>query len=186
MKARLNPFATHRVLRLPYELQQGTWEQLLQRLAEFNHRAAIVGPEGSGKTTLLEDLAGRLGDHFEVKWLQLSRENTELPDHFFSELRPDHLLLVDGADLLPAFTRKRLFWKTKGLRGLILTAHRTELLPTLIVCSTNLKLLDRMNRRLMENPDEDFRRLSHELFRKHHGNLRDVFRELYDVWAALP
>jgi energy-coupling factor transporter ATP-binding protein EcfA2 len=186
MKARLNPFASNRVLQIRYELQHETWEQLLQRLTEFNYRAAILGPEGSGKTTLLEDLAERLRDRFELKWLALSADYPEVPDHFFSDIRQDHLLLVDGVDLLPAWTQIWLFWKTKKCRGLILTAHHSTRLRTLVECSTSPELLNRISHRLVANPEKGFQQLTHDLFRKHHGNLRDVFRELYDIWAVLP
>jgi energy-coupling factor transporter ATP-binding protein EcfA2 len=179
MKARLNPFASKRLLQIRYEFQQETWERLLQRLAQFNYRAAIVGPEGSGKTTLLEDLAISLRNRFVLKWFTLSvNQELEIPD-----IRRDHLILLDGFDLLPLWKRKWLLWKARSCRGLIVTAHSPTILPTLVECSTTPELLYRISQRLVSNPEQQ---LNNELFQKHHGNIRDVFRELYDIWAALP
>jgi hypothetical protein len=51
MRARDNPFAVRRVLKLRYRLSESGWDELLARLERLDHRAAIVGAEGSGKTT---------------------------------------------------------------------------------------------------------------------------------------
>src|SRR5437868_15544127 len=75
VKARDNPFAADRVLRVRYRPQGWTWEQLLARLEQLDYRGAIVGPEGRGKTTLLEDLGERLkGRGHNVRHLGLTRE----------------------------------------------------------------------------------------------------------------
>lgn len=59
--ARLNPFRTERVERLPFRFADGWhWERLFAELKSRGFRAAIVGPHGSGKTTLLEQLGERL------------------------------------------------------------------------------------------------------------------------------
>jgi hypothetical protein len=179
VKARLNPFASKRLLQIRYELQQESWTQLLQRLAQFNYRAAIVGPEGSGKTTLLEDIALRLRNRFVLKWFTLSVNQRELK---IPDIRHNHLILLDGFDLLPPWKRKWLLWKAKNCHGLIVTAHSPTTLPTLVECSTTPELLDRISKKLVESPQKQ---LNHALFQKHQGNLRDVFRELYDIWAAL-
>src|SRR5262245_15248461 len=60
MRARDNPFATDRVLKIRYAFENDSWDTVLARLSGLGNRAAIVGPEGSGKTTLLEDLGQRL------------------------------------------------------------------------------------------------------------------------------
>jgi len=56
------------------------------------------------------------------------------------------------------------------------------LLPTLIECTTSPALLDRIVHRLA--PDTDAVRTPNDLFARHHGNLREALRELYDVYAV--
>ncbi len=68
MLARDNPFAVQRVLTIRYRFLDGSWGDLLERLAALGFRAALVGPHGHGKTTLLEDLGARLdGRGFRVR-----------------------------------------------------------------------------------------------------------------------
>src|SRR3972149_3545862 len=80
MKARENPFAVDRVLKVRYRFQVNGWAEFLDRLAASRCRGAIVGPEGSGKTTLLEDLRPRLTQRgYQTVWIRLARgERTSL------------------------------------------------------------------------------------------------------------
>jgi hypothetical protein len=186
--ARDNPFATDRVLRVRYRPQGWTWEQLLARLAELNHRAAIVGPEGRGKTTLLEDLGGWLrAAGWGVKHLGLSRERrtfarTFLRD-FFNDVSARDAVLLDGAEQM-----NRLAWwdfarRSKQAGGLVITSHHPGLLPTLVECETSVELLRGIVRDLHPRDPADS---LDALFRRHRGNVRDVLRELYDVHATAP
>ena len=76
-------------------------------------------------------------------------------------------------------------WRARRAGGVIITAHGSGRLPTLVVCATNAALLDRIIRRLTPDvlaaapPAAD-------LFTRHRGNLRNALRELYDVYAAAP
>jgi ABC-type hemin transport system ATPase subunit len=75
MRARDNPFATVHVHRIRYRFDGLTWDQFMERLAQWNYRGAIVGPEGTGKSTLLEDLRPRLAERgFEPLALRLTQE----------------------------------------------------------------------------------------------------------------
>jgi len=50
MRARDNPFAVQRVLEVRYRLSGLTWEELLERLAAFRFRAALVGARSRRET----------------------------------------------------------------------------------------------------------------------------------------
>ena len=80
MRARDNPYAAHRVLKVRYRLTESQWQELLARLDELGYRAAIVGPQGSGKTTLLEDLAERLSARgFRIRLERVARSTLWRP-----------------------------------------------------------------------------------------------------------
>jgi energy-coupling factor transporter ATP-binding protein EcfA2 len=179
MRARDNPFSVGKVLNVRYVPQSTTWEDLLDRLQALDFRAAIVGPEGSGKTTLLEDLAAILSKRFDIRWFSLS-EDSEVPE--FDEITTDDLVFVDSTHLLDRRRWRRLL--SARTRGLVVTAHTPTRLPTLIRCSTSIALLDGINNRLIGEQSNEIHELSQKLFAKYHGNVRDVLRKLYDIWAA--
>jgi hypothetical protein len=187
MRARDNPFSTDRVLRVRYRPQGWDWDALMRRLADLDYRAAIVGPEGRGKTTLLEDLGARLPEPgLGVKWLRLTREEPAFDRRwlrsFFAEVSPRDVLLVDGAEQMGRVAWWSFLRKAKRARGLIITSHRTGLLPTLVQCETSPELLESIVRELLGGPDGLPVR---ELFERHHGNIRDALRGLYDRFAAV-
>lgn len=188
MKARENPFATSRVLKMRYQLLIASWDDLETRLATLGHRAAIVGPHGSGKTTLLEDVAGRLSLRgWNTRWLRLNEENPRLPSsdwpRVLAELGAQDCILFDGAEQLSWLAWTMFKRRSRHVGGLVVTAHRPGLLPTLHTCATHPGLLASIAGNLMGRrdamPEEDLR----DLFCKHRGNLRDALRELYDRWA---
>jgi len=188
MRARHNPFAVDRVLAVRYRLSGTTWEELLARLAALGGRGALVGPEGSGKTTLLEDLAPRLaGQGFRVHLVPL-REGERLPAEpgraLPRSLGAGDAVLVDGADALSRLAWLGLRRRTRLAGGLVVTAHRPGLLPTLHQCATDPELLAGIVCGLLGEEEARAAPCPRELFARHRGNLRTALRELYDVWAA--
>jgi hypothetical protein len=189
MKARDNPFRTDRVLTVRYRLSGMTWEELIERLAEMNYRAALVGSEGSGKTTLLEDLEPRIRARgFNVKHLRLDRTTREFPrgffKQFFAEMSRRDVILFDGADLMSRFVWPWFKRRAKRAAGLVITSHRRGMLPTLVECSTTPALLDEIITEILGEESNILRPLTPTLFTKHRGNLRAALRELYDLYAA--
>jgi hypothetical protein len=182
LRARDNPFASHRVEKLRYRLPEGlTWDRLLERLAALRFRAALVGPHGRGKTTLLEDLAPRLtAKGFRVRIVTLRQEERRVDWKRLRGLGPDDILFLDGAELLGRLDWLRVRLLCRRARGLIVTSHRPGLLPTLLECGTTPELLAGLVRELTGEELE-----TAELFARHGGNVRMAFWEMYDR-AAKP
>lgn len=181
LRARDNPFASDRVERLRYRLPEGwTWDRLLERLADLRFRAAIVGPHGRGKTTLLEELARRLSVRgFRVRTVTLRQEERKVDWSRLRGLEADDVLLLDGAELLGRFAWLRVRFRCRRAGGLIVTSHRTGLLPTLLECSTTPELLAALVRELTGEDVEVA-----ELLARHDGNVRMAFWEMYDRAGA--
>jgi hypothetical protein len=183
-------------LRIRYAMRDADWPALLARVEAHGYRGALVGPHGAGKTTLLEDLQARLLTRG-IPGIPLrldSSHPTFAPgalDACFANITPAHVVCLDGAEQL-----SRLAWASfrrrasRVARGLIITSHRSGLLPTLIECRTSAPLLDRIVSRLLSTPAPGRPHVTpvnlptlNELFLKHRGNLRDALRELYDWYA---
>jgi len=187
MRARDNPFSTDRVLKIRYRPRGWTWEQLLDRLARLDYRAAIVGPEGHGKTTLMEDLEPHLrAKGFNVKHLRLTRERPTFDRawlrDFFAATGPNDVLLFDGAEQLTRLAWWRFRQAARKAGGLIITSHRAGMLPTLVECTTDADLLGGIVRDLVPVGTDN----TADLFARHRGNVREALRELYDRYAEAP
>lgn len=179
MRARDNPFAADRVLAVRYKPRGFTWDGLLDRLQSLHYRAAIVGPHGTGKTTLLEDLAPRLRSRgLEPIFLRLDSSEPRLSEQQWLKVgrsQPGQILLLDGAEQLPAIHWMRFRRRARKAGGLLITTHRAGRLPTLVRTKTSAELLSDILDDL-GFPCED----SPSVFHRHGGNLRDCLRELYE------
>ena len=186
MKARDNPLATHRILTIRYRPLDMTWTQLLDRLHDMNYRAAIVGPKGTGKTTLIEDLAVRLeACGFAPRLIRLSEDHRAIEPSDLRHLAWRDVVLLDGAEQLSELRWLRFRWKTRRAGGVIVTTHRGGRLPALLHTTTTPQLLNTIAGELLTDRVPQRERID-ELFVRHHGNLRDALRELYDDFAAVP
>jgi hypothetical protein len=189
MRARDNPFATAFVHRIRYRLPDGlSWEALLARLESMNWRAALVGPEGAGKTTLLEDFASRLRDRgFEIVWLRLTREEPRFAPKTLQQIDALHsrqMVLFDGAEQLSRWGWWRFRRRARRAGGLLITSHRSGLLPTLLKRGTTPELLAEIVADLLNEAPATHGAEAGRLHRKHHGNLREALREMYDLWSV--
>jgi hypothetical protein len=186
MRARDNPFATARVHRIPYRFEGLTWDEFLERVAGAKYRGAIVGPEGAGKSTLLVELRLRLaGLGFEPVPLQLTQETPRFPGPTLRALARTltkrHVVLLDGAEQMSRCAWWRFRRLSRRAGGLIITAHRSGLLPTLLSCETTPELLGKIVSRLLGEDYAMSREEFQRLYARHHGNVRDALRELYDT-----
>ena len=188
MKARENPFEAERVITtIRYSCPEGNLDTLIARLAALGYRGAIVGPHGAGKTTLIEDLGRALQDRgFHVTSVRLATDDRRLPHAWpalAARLGPRDMVCLDGAEQLSRVRWLWFRWHARRAGGLIVTSHRRGRLPVLIECRTSADLLERIVRRLSPVAPAGVPSAA-DLFRRHHGNLRDALRELYDFHAA--
>jgi GTPase SAR1 family protein len=182
MKARENPFRVERVLKIRYQPQGWTFDQLLTCLAQLTYRAAIVGPEGSGKTTLLEDLSPHLAKrNLQPKYLRLDRDQRVFDpimlDEFFAKLSDRDVICFDGCEQLSDRAWREFLNRSERAGGLIVTTHEAGRLPTLVTCSTTPGLLRDIIEQLV---GPDYKIEVNALHKKHRGNIRDALRDLYD------
>lgn len=190
MRARDNPFAVSRVLRVRYRLSGTTWSELMDRLWRGDGRGAIVGPKGSGKTTLLEDAAVRLEAlGFRLHWIRLSEDRRRLPEGWSGDLAGrlagDDFVLLDGAEQLRSRAWRRFVGQCRDAGGVLITCHRAGRLPMLHECRTDEDLLSDIAATLLGERDHPAMPDVGVLFERHGGNVREALRELYDRWAGL-
>ena len=191
MRARDNPFASARVHRIRYRFDGLTWDQFLELLEQRNYRGAIVGPEGAGKSTLLEDLRPKLIERGCAPIsLRLTMETPRFSRGVLRELSVKlssrNVVLLDGAEQMSWWAWASFLWRVRRAGGLIITAHRTGLLPTVLTCRTNAELLSEIVSRLLGEAQTMSRNEIDRLFQRHHGNIREALRELYDTFSAKP
>lgn len=175
MKARENPFATHRVealLSFDPSWIDSTWEAILTDLKNLNYRAAIIGPHGSGKTTFIESLIPRLQSLGHVTRTYFFNEETH-PGLKFSP-DPDAITIIDGAEQL-TFGEWRLVKKSAA--RLIVTQHRSGRFPALLRTKSTPAMLHAFAKKLAPGLAID----APLLYRKHKGNLREALLECYDL-----
>lgn len=186
--AHQNPFAVRHVTQLEYLFDAGQWSVHLDRLSQLNFRAAIVGQQGSGKTTLLEQLRERLLLEFDrpawhIFLPQQTTHHAEMLNEGLQHSVDGAILLVDGIERLTFWQRQSLFRSTKHRAGLVVNVHSPCRLPTWIHCRTSIQILSRMLDQL-NIFDSAIRAAAVELFDLHRGNIRDVFRSLYDRYST--
>ena len=168
--------------------EEGSWECHLAKLQLLSFRAAIVGPQGCGKTTLLEELDQRLPAAFDVTTFHVFLpQEKQLHERMLMEAleasAKDKILLVDGIERLSFFQRRRLYRETRNRTGLVVNVHSKCQLPTWIKCRPSVSLLFSLLGELGLNTPE-IGDAAEIYFRKFRGNVREVFRSLYDDCSA--
>jgi energy-coupling factor transporter ATP-binding protein EcfA2 len=180
-----NPFATcwTKPGALAFRFQDDQCaEQLVAKLAAQNWWGQILGPHGSGKSTLLATLKPALaaaGRQFhEIELSDGSRQpprNLSAPSH-------DEILVVDGFEQLNWLMRLQLKRRCRRAgAGLLVTAHVSMGLPTLVQLSPSRRLIEQLVADLRAQVPSGI--TGEDLAASHasHGsNVREIFFDLYD------
>lgn len=115
---------------------------LLERYARLGYRGALVGPKGHGKTTLLEAFAGYLrGEGYPVRvvWARVGDRLAPL-----GAVSAREVVCLNGAEALGWFRWWRFRWEARGAAGILVTANREGMLPTLWRCETTAALFEEL------------------------------------------
>ncbi|MCX6606403.1 MAG: hypothetical protein NTV52_22820 [Acidobacteria bacterium] len=175
MKPRENPFRNECVeglrYRVPGVAAEALMPMLLGRFAGLGFRGALVGPKGHGKTTLLEGFAGYLrGEGYVVRvvWARVGERLAPL-----GTVSPGEIVCLNGAEALSYWGWWRFRWEARGAAGILVTAHREGMLPTLWRCETTAALFEELVGELAPGVDPA------GVFERNGGNVREGFRELY-------
>ena len=140
---------------------------------------------------LLEDLEPALcALGFRIKNLRLDDEKRSFAKafitDFFANLTAQDFILFDGAEQMTAIDWQLFKFRSKKAGGLLITAHKKGLLPTLKECATSPELLEGIISDLLGSELPESHSPTVELFHRHRGNIRVALREMYDVYAAKP
>jgi len=189
MKARDNPFSSTRMHRLSYRDPDLPMAAIMARLKTAQFRGAIVGCEGSGKTTLLTEIGDQMAQSgFTTITFHLDSRMQKIPGGQLRAqcrpLSPHHAILLDGAEQMPWAHWHHFRFRVRKAGALVITSHRSGLLPDLVRTRTTPELLAELITELLGEahglPSPSIDRLFHH----HGGNIRAALRQLYDIWAA--
>ncbi len=180
-----NPFRSARMDRVPYRLRGASWERLIARVAAARGGwLEVVGPHGSGKTRLLRELEARLPEAgLPARYLRVGPQGHYVPRDMSLA---GQVLLLDGVEAVGAW---RAWWIQRTIarrrpRAVIVARHEPGRAPRLYTCRTDLELARGLVEMLtpIKVRDDELRALLDE----HQGNLRGVFRALYDQMCGRP
>lgn len=168
-----------RIDQLDYiEQHPGQIEDIVEKLCQPGYRGQIVGPHGVGKSTLLRDLKDRLEEAgFNVLLERGSMLKARRP-----KSAERTILLLDEYAELSLSQRLMLLYFRSRFRAILITTHEqrigfdlaARLVPTHRILNKLIDQLTKNSQTLIQPTTVAY------LYRKHHGNLREVLRELYD------
>jgi hypothetical protein len=183
-----NPFASRYVRpgAIAYQFPDGqSAPQLIGRLQASGWRGQIVGPHGSGKSSLVATL---------IPWLKRAGRQPivyELHDGQRRLATGDRAqttqVIVDGYEQLSPLSRWRLQYSVRRSHcGLLVTVHAPIRLPELVriepTLQTVLDLVDQLlgGAHLLVSRDDVA-----ASFARHHGNVREILFDLYDLYERI-
>ena len=185
-----NPFRSECLQSIPYIFPNGDWDILLNHLQSCGNRGAIVGACGTGKSTLLIQMEERFKEkkHQTIRLFLNDRNRREAGTHlhhFFKKMTQEKVVFLDGAEQLNPWQWWWFLFQSRHTSGLIVTCHHEKHLPWVFKTSSTPPLLSEIINQLLK--DEKIRiNIDHELlYKKHHGNIREALREMYDIYSTM-
>jgi len=190
-----NPFNTSVIESIPFVFLDKTnsLNSILKTFEENNFKGAICGPQGSGKTVLMDEIQLRLkANGWVVKKNVFYQEDsfvfkTKKILALCKNISKNEAVFIDGAEQL--FYPLWMFAKwsiSNSAAAFLITIHKPGRMPVIYQTRTCEKLLEKL---LLEYPVEpiiDWNSFDlKQLFYKNNGNIREVFRALYDMTASI-
>ena len=189
-----NPFSTRHTRPgvIPFCFAPGPkFRQLIERLWDTGCWGQIVGPHGSGKSTLVSQLIDQAAD-YGIRTVSFTLHDNQrgMPTGWKNvawnafEVGRMTLIIVDGFEQLSGFSRWRLRHTCRNKSwGLLVTAHADVGLPNIYRTRTTIELAYTLVEYLVAETRETISRQDvQQTFRRHDGNLRQVFSDLYDQY----
>jgi len=157
MRAYENPFATDRVEKLLYyrpEWSGTSWESLEKNWEELGFRGQKV-----------------------VRFFLNKESSSTLDWKLFADC--DHkFIFLDGEEQLSWFERRKFYQRTKHAKGLLVTRHRSGVLPTMCELKPSIEILSKclleLDSNLTEFPDIE------EWWKLDKSNVREILLRCYD------
>jgi len=181
-----NPYRAQRIEALAFRGPGFSWDGLLARLGELAYQGAVVGPHGGGKTTLLLELAARLetaGKSTAYIFMNEATPRDAWEGSLQAAVEERAFVIIDGAEQLKWWAWRRVLQQARACSGLVISCHRPGRLPTLWTVTPTPALLLELIEVLSGPPSPEVRATAEEAWRRHDGNIREVFATLYDRWA---
>lgn len=182
-----NPFSSERVRpgTVAMTMPDGvTIASLFAEFLETGARGQLLGAHGTGKSTLLHHLAAHAR---ELGW-RVESVAPGQPAKPMATHGRRHLLVVDGADLLPRREWSRLDRRcVRTEAALLITTHADLGLPWTWTTHVTPEALDCLVRRLLSgwHVQPPPTAMLAELLDEHQGNARLVLFALYDWYEGL-
>ena len=187
-----NPFSTRAVRpgALTYHLPNSlSPEDLVSQLRSNHWWGEILGPHGSGKSTLAHTLLPLLraaGRNIRQFTLHQDEKRVPVSGADLKSWDAETQVIVDGYEQLGGWSRtilKRVCRRQRA--GLLVTVHESVGLPLLFCTSVSLELAQQLVKELSAScPPLITADDVVESYRRHQGNLREVFFELYDLYES--
>ena len=188
-----NPFATRstRPGAVPWQPLPDAPDELLERLAQGGGRGAICGPHGSGKSTLLQHLLAAAAERGWKTRLVAIRSQADLGRAVAAIVLAAGRgcwLGIDSWEKLGRFGGP-LAWLARRRGGqIVVTTHQpTGYWPVLVNIRPDEETFRRLVAQLLRQADGSHSRAAvfeppqlDAIFRRHRGNIREAFFELYD------
>jgi hypothetical protein len=172
---------------MPYLFAPGlSAEWIVDRLDKNRWLGEIIGPHGSGKSSLLAAIRPAIEQTGRPTVLiELHDGQRRLPvdpaadDRFASPA----VVLVDGYEQLNRWNRSRLKrgCQRRGL-GLLVTAHQSVGLPLLFHTEPTVAMAEAIVAQLLEGRNPLDASSIRESYNRHHGDLREMLFDLYDLY----
>ncbi len=183
-----NPFSTNRIRpgAIPYIFSpKENAASLIARLRANDWRGQIIGAHGTGKSSLLAALMpeiARAGRHPILVTLHDGERSFAAHQGEIAQATVETVLIVDGFEQLAFWNRWRLraFCRRRA-SGLLVTAHASVGLPTLITTVVERSTAEMVLQSLLPQATADDRAELHKALAAHGGNLREALFDLYDL-----